>query len=64
MKNPEGSNESHAIVCFQGKLVIKLSIVKIRIRPPEFLECITCDICGSIYPPCRPFRYFMILISA
>ena len=31
---------------------------------PVFLERIHGNICGPIYPPCGPFRYFMVLIDA
>ena len=30
---------------------------------PAFLERIHGDICGSVDPPCGPFRYFMVLID-
>jgi hypothetical protein len=47
----------------QGKLVIKPSPSKVIVKSPSFLHIIYGDICGPIHPPCRPFRYFMILID-
>ena len=47
----------------QGKLITKLSPSKVVIESPSFLEKIQGDICGPIYPPCRPLRYFMVLID-
>ena len=29
-----------------------------------FLECIQGDICGLIHQPCKPYRYFIVLIDA
>ena len=50
--------------CSQGKLIIKPFFSKIAIESPSFLKRIQGDICGPIHPPCRPFRYFMVLIDA
>jgi hypothetical protein len=50
--------------CSQGKLVIKSSPSKVIVESPSFLQRIQGDICGTIHPPCGPFRYFMVLIDA
>jgi hypothetical protein len=50
--------------CSQGKLITKPSQSKVVIESPSFLERIQGDICGPIYLPCRPFRYFIVLIDA
>jgi len=50
--------------CSLEKLILIPSPAKIKIESPAFLECIQDDICGSIHPLCRTFRYFMILIDA
>ena len=50
--------------CSQGKLIVRPSHTKVLTESPTFLERIQGDICGPIHPPCRPFRYFMVLIDA
>jgi hypothetical protein len=47
-----------------GKLIVRLSPLKIQVEPLKFLERIQGDICGPIQPLSRPFRYFMVLIDA
>jgi hypothetical protein len=49
--------------CATGKLILRLSPLKIQTEPLKFLERIQCDICGPIQPLCGPFRYFMVLID-
>ena len=56
-------NEYSYCACSQGKLIVRPSFTKIISKSPVFLERIHGDICGSIHPPCEPFRYFMILID-
>ena len=50
--------------CSQGKLIVRPSHTKVLVEPPTFSERIQGDICGTIHPPCRPFRYFLMLIDA
>ena len=50
--------------CSQVKLITKPSHSKIVVECPLFLERIQGDICGTIHPPCGPFKYFMVLIDA
>ena len=50
--------------CAIGKLILRLSYLKIRVEPLKFLERIQGDICGPIQPLPVPFRYFMVLIDA
>jgi transposase InsO family protein len=47
-----------------GKLILRLSPLKIHDEPLRFLERIQGDICGPIRPLCGPFGYFMVLIDA
>ena len=57
--------KSHDFSCIaysQGKLIIRPSFTKIASESLAFLERIQGDICGPIYPPSGPFRYFMVLI--
>jgi hypothetical protein len=56
-------SEYFHVACSEGKLVIKPSPYKVIIESPSFLQRIQGDICGSIHPPCGPFKYFMILID-
>jgi hypothetical protein len=58
------SKDLSCATCFFRKLIIMSSKNKIKNESPLFLEIIQGDICGPISPPCRPFRYFMILIDA
>ena len=58
------SKKFSCAACSQGKLVIKPSTAKVGIESPSFLKRIQGDICGSIHPPCGPFKYYMILIDA
>jgi len=58
------SSDYPCAACSQGKLVIKSSPSKVIVESPSFLQRIQGDICGSIHPPCGPFRYFMVLIDA
>ena len=58
------SNEISCDACCQDKLIIILSPAKVEIKSPTFFERIQCDICGSINPPSRPFKYFVVLIDA
>ena len=57
------TNEYSCVACSQGKLIVKPSFTKVISESLIFLERIHGDICGSIHPPCRLFRYFMILID-
>ena len=57
-------NEFSCDPCSQGKLIVRPLFNKIMSESPVFLERIHGDICGPIHPPCRPFRYFMVLIDA
>ncbi|GJW52752.1 disease resistance CC-NBS-LRR class family protein [Tanacetum coccineum] len=50
--------------CSLGKLIARPSPLKVEKESLMFLERIQGDICGPIHPPCRPFRYFMVLIDA
>ena len=50
--------------CATGKLILRLSYLKIKEEPLKFLERIQGDICGPIQPLSGPFKYFMILIDA
>ncbi|KAM2731492.1 hypothetical protein EV2_035147 [Malus domestica] len=50
--------------CSMGKLITKPSYDKIHSNPPIFLQRIQGHICGSIHPPCAPFRCFMVLVDA
>ena len=56
-------NEYSCVACSQGKLIVRPSFTKVISESPIFLKRIHGDICGSIHPPCRLFRYFMILID-
>ena len=58
------SHEYPCVACSQGKLIVRPSHTKVKFESPIFLERIQRDICGPIHPPCRPFRYFMVLIDA
>jgi hypothetical protein len=49
--------------CATGKLILRPSYLKIKAGPLKFLERIQGDICGSIMPTSRPFRYFMVVID-
>ena len=57
-------NEYPCVACSQGKLIVRPSFSKVTFESPVFLERIHGDICGPIYPPCGPFRYFMVIIDA
>ncbi|KAJ1274356.1 hypothetical protein BS78_05G056400 [Paspalum vaginatum] len=48
----------------KGKLITKLSYLKIKAESPGFLERNQGDIYGPIHPLSGPFRYFMVLIDA
>jgi hypothetical protein len=50
--------------CGIGKLILRLSLIKIKVEPLKFLERIQGEICGPIKPLSGPFRYFMFLIDA
>jgi len=50
--------------CATGKLILRLSYIKIKEEPLKFLERIQGDICGPIQSLSGPFRYFMVLIDA
>ncbi|GJT81215.1 retrotransposon protein, putative, ty1-copia subclass [Tanacetum coccineum] len=50
--------------CSLRKSIVRPSPLKVKNESPMFLERIQGDICGPIHPPCRPFRYFMVLIDA
>ena len=56
-------NEYPYASCSQGKLIVMPSFSKVTYESPVFLERIHWDICESIHPSCRPFRYFMVLID-
>ena len=58
------SHEYPCVACSQGKLIIRSSYAKVKFESPIFLERVHGNICGPIYPPCGPFRYFMVLIDA
>jgi hypothetical protein len=57
------SKDLSCTACSLEKLIIRPSKNKIKNESPLFLERIQEDICGSISPLCRPFKYFMILID-
>jgi len=57
-------SENPCAACSQGKLITKPSPSKVVMESPSFLKIIQGDICEPIHPPCRPFRYFMVLIDA
>ena len=65
MKNQKifQSNELSCDACSQGKLIIRPSPTKVGMKSPTFFERIHGNICGSINPPSRPFKYFMVLID-
>ena len=50
--------------CLQEKLITRLSMTKVNLESPTFLQRIQGDICGSIHPANGPFRYFMVLVDA
>ncbi|KAJ1287825.1 hypothetical protein BS78_02G040500 [Paspalum vaginatum] len=50
--------------CATGKLIVRLSPLKVKNEIPTFLERIQGDICGPIQPLLGPFQYFMVLIDA
>jgi GAG-pre-integrase domain len=54
------SKDLSCVACSLEKLIIRSSKNKIENESPLFLERIQRDICGSISPPCGPFRYFMV----
>ena len=58
------SSDYPCIACSQGKLIVGPSYTKVLVESPTFLERIQGDICGPIHPPCRLFRYFVVLIDA
>jgi GAG-pre-integrase domain len=58
------SKDLSCAACSLEKLIIRPSKNKVENKSLLFLERIQGDICGSISPPCGPFRYFMILIDA
>ena len=45
------------IACSLGKIITRPSVNKIKTELPGFLVRIQEDICGTITPYCRPFRY-------
>ena len=57
-------NHYNFIACNQGKFITRPSSLKVNSDPPQFLERIQGDICGTIDPPSGPFRYFMVLVDA
>ena len=58
------SHEYPCVACSQGKLIVSPSHTKVKFESPIFLKRVHRDICGPIHPPCRHFRYFMVLIDA
>ena len=58
------NGEFSCTACYQGKLIVRPSPIKVKIESPAFLEHIHGDICGPIHPPNGSFRYFMVLIDA
>ena len=58
------SKKFSCTACSQGLLVIKPPASKVGKESPAFLKCIKGDICGPFYPPCGPFKYYMVLIEA
>jgi hypothetical protein len=50
--------------CVTGKLILRLSPLKIHTEPLKFLERIQGDIYGLIQPLGESFNYFMVLIDA
>jgi hypothetical protein len=58
------SKDLSCATCSLRKLIIRPSKNKIENEFPLFLERIQGDICGVIFPPCGPFKYFMVLIDA
>jgi len=57
-------SENTCAACSQGKLIIKLSPSNVVIESSSFLQRIQGDIGEPIHLPCRPFRYFIVLIDA
>ena len=45
-------------------MITRSSPAKIGIEYPTFSERIQGDICGLIYPSCRLFKYYIVLIDA
>ncbi|GKA59382.1 retrovirus-related pol polyprotein from transposon TNT 1-94 [Tanacetum coccineum] len=63
-KSPKIDKVPLCTSCSLGKLIARSSPLKVENESPMFLERIQGNICGPIHPPCRPFRYFMVLIDA
>jgi hypothetical protein len=58
------SSDFMCTTCATGKLIVRLSPLKIQVKSLKFLERIQGDICGPIQPLSGPLRYFMVLIDA
>jgi transposase InsO family protein len=58
------SSDYVCIACATGKLILRLSYLKIWAKPLKFLKRIQGEICGPIQPLSGPFKYFMVLIDA
>ena len=49
--------EFSCTACYQVKLIVRPSPMKVEIESLEFLQRIHGDICGPIHPPNESFRY-------
>ena len=58
------NGEFSCTACYQGKLIVRPSPMKVKSESPAFLERIHGDICGPIHPPSGSFRYIMVLTDA
>jgi len=63
-RNLKLPRENFCQACSHGKLLTKLSYLKVEREAPLFLQRIQGDICGPIHPSSGPFRYYMVLIDA
>jgi hypothetical protein len=58
------SSDFMCTACATGKLIVRLSPLKIQVDLLKFLERIQGDICASIQPLSGLFKYFIVLIGA
>ena len=64
LKNQKIPSHKFCVACVKDKLVTRPSLTKVNTESPAFVQWIQGEICGPIHPPCRPFRYLMVLIDA
>ena len=57
------SSDYPCTACSQGILIVRPSHTKVLVESQTFLERIQGDMWTN-FPPCGPFRYFMVLIDA